>query len=208
MSAITLYAKKYLDTYSLDRDTMTNIEGISKAQQFCSYLQENNIDYKICIKHPLTGGCNESETYYKRFNDYLDFDYSICKHILVQERKGDKRVYLIIVDKDKKVDLNALKDILEARKLEFVSEYDMKELLDTNPGNVSIFNLVSDSENKVNLIMDLNLLNYDYLAFHPLYNGMTLFLRPKDAFKFLSIIKRDNQLIDIPEKKEKVKTYV
>lgn len=177
--------------------TMTRI---GEAKNFCSYLDQSGIDYQLCIKHPEVRGCGESEEYYKRFDSYLDFDYSICKHILVKERKGEKRVYLIIVDQNKKVDLNALKDMLECKKLEFVNEEEMRTLLNTNPGNVSIFNMINDKEEKVNLVIDYELLSKQSLAFHPLYNGMSLFLTPDNMVKFLVDINRKANIIDVPEK--------
>lgn len=62
-----------------------------------------------------------------------------------------------------------------------------------------------DIEHKVNLIIDKALLEKSLLAFHPLYNGMSLFLTPESALEYLKKINRVSSIIDVPSKnKERV----
>lgn len=201
-----------LNTYLMkqDDDVVKKINGLKKAKNFMEWLKDKDIIYKLCVKHPETKGCVQSKEYYQRYSDYLKFDYSICKHLLLRERKGKKDIYLIIVDMDKKVDLYKLKELLECKKFEFVNEVDLKELLDTTPGNISVFSLISDKEKKVKLLIDSKLLEKESLAFHPLYNGMTLFIEPKEVIKFLKDIKEDVIILDIPEKEKEdsMKVYL
>ncbi len=180
------------------------IKKIKVGQDFCHELDESGISYSWCIRHPEVVGCSESRNYYQRYQEYLGSDYSICKHLVVHERKGLKRNFLIIVDDEKSVDLKALKEQLDCSKLEFVDSDALCDLLSTVPGNVSLFNIKFDTDNRVNLIIDSELLDKSLLAFHPLYNGMSLFLTPNDAFKFLDTIDRCATVIDVPSKKEYV----
>ncbi len=166
------------------------LKEIEKGKTMCEYLSSHGISYEWCIKHKKVSGCFESEVYYKRFSDYIGDDYCIGKNLLVQERKGEKRVFLVIVPSTKKVDLNNLREVLNAKKLEFVKEDKMEEILHTKPGNVSIFNLIYDKENMVNLIIDDDILESNLVAFHPLYNGMSVFLKPSEVLKFLSFCGR------------------
>lgn len=178
------------------------LEKLKIGRDFCHYLEKNNIKYDICIKHPEVLGCNESIKYYKRFDEYLPDDYRICKHLLVKERKGKKRKYLLITDSTKKLDLNLLKDTLECKKLEFVNQEEMFDILHTTPGNVSIFNIINDKSNSVNLVIDKELLFANSLAFHPLYNGMSLFISPKECMKFIDLTGKKANTVVMPEKSE------
>ena len=78
----------------------------------------------------------------------------------------------------------------------------MKDLLNTEPGNVSLFNIMYDKEKQVNLIIDEDLLTGKSLAFHPLYNGMSVFLKPTECFKFLKLIDRKCCVLPIDSKQE------
>lgn len=163
---------------------------VEQAKSLCDLLVSSGIDYEYCISHDEVLGCGDSREYYEKYRDYLG-DYTICKNLVIHERKGQHRTFLVITSDDKSVDLKDLRDTLHVSKLEFASGEELRDLLDTYPGNVSLFNLMYDTERKVELVVDDEILGKELLAFHPLYNGMSLFLRPDEAFKFVSLIGRD-----------------
>ncbi len=101
------------------------------------------------------------------------------------------------------MDLKQLREQLGCGKLEFASSEDLEALLRTYPGNVSIFHLLYDEEKRVNLVLDQELLEYPSLAFHPLYNGMSLFLEPKEVLKFLERIEHEVEITEVPRMMEK-----
>lgn len=205
MSKVVIYQESLLKTYKtyLDKSECERVERMKKGMDFCKYLNEEDIEYDICIKHPEVLGCDESELYYKRFTQYLPSAYSICKHMLVKEKKGD-RVFLIIVNKDKKVDLSKIREYLGCKKLEFVNEEEMRQLLDTYPGCVSVFCMKNDTDKKVELVIDYDLIKYQSLAFHPLYCGMSLFLKPSEMMKFIGKLDIKPNIIDVPAKEQEV----
>ena len=121
-----------------------------------------------------------------------------CKNLFLKERKGEKRTFLVIVPMEKQVDLKELKERLGTSKLEFASSAKMQDLLQTTPGNVSIFNLIFDKDKKVNIVLDQDLFDSKLLAFHPLYNGMSIFLKEKEVRKFLDFCDRDYLVGAVP----------
>lgn len=189
--------KEYFDDYQYER-----YRKINKALDFCHYLDRHGVHFDRCIKHRVVAGCEESILYYERFQDYLFDEYAVCKNLFVQERKGDKRKFLIITDSNKRVDLKSLKEMMDSKKLEFVCEDTMKSLLHTTPGNVSLFNIIYDEDEKVDLIIDEDLLKASELAFHPLYNEMSIFLKPRECLKFLKLIGREATFLPIKDLKE------
>lgn len=74
----------------------------------------------------------------------------------------------------------------------------MLELLDITPGSVSVMGLMNDSENKVQLLMDRDLLKEEYLGCHPCINTSSLKLSAKDIMeKFLPAIHHEAVLVDL-----------
>lgn len=69
------------------------LEKIKIGQDFCQELTKKGISYAWCIKHKEVLGCCESKTYYQRYQEYLGSDYAIGKHLLVRERKGERRIF-------------------------------------------------------------------------------------------------------------------
>lgn len=177
------------------------LKNIKVALNFCSELEKMNVLYQYCIRHREVLGCAESRRYYQRYKEYIGQEYSICKHLLLQEKKG-QRLFLVIVDASKQVDLKEMREILNSKKLEFVSEEIMKESLHTSPGNVSVFHLQYDTSHRIECVMDHELCDQPLLAFHPLYNGMSLFLTPTNVFQYLKKINRTIRILDVPMKQD------
>ena len=189
---------KLSKSFRLSKEESHRIEMTKKAVKFCDTLERKGIQYDYCIRHKEATGCVD----YSRWNDYLGDDYAVGKHLLVQERKGEKKKYLVITDSSKQVDLKALKEELDCRKLEFVSPSDMESLINATPGNVSIFNMMYDENKEIKLIIDEDLMNASEVAFHPLYNGMSIFMPLSECFNFLATIGRSAEVMAIPVKNE------
>ena len=189
---------KLSKNFRLSKEESHRIEMTKKAVKFCDTLERKGIQYDYCIRHKEATGCVD----YSRWNDYLGDDYAVGKHLLVQERKGEKKKYLVITDSSKQVDLKALKEELDCRKLEFVSPSDMENLINATPGNVSIFNMMYDENKEIKLIIDEDLLEASEVAFHPLYNGMSIFMPLSECFNFLATIGRSAEVMAIPAKSE------
>lgn len=62
----------------------------------------------------------------------------------------------------------------------------MEQYLDITPGSVSVLGLMNDKENKVQLVVDEDILNSEYFGCHPCINTSSLRVRTQDIFeKFL-----------------------
>lgn len=179
--------------------------GMKKTQKLCDFLLEKNIPYELCVRHKEVGSCSDSVRIYERFQSYLDGDYSICKNLLLHEKKKE-RAFLVITEDRKYINMARLKEKLSSGGLRPATEEEMSELLGTYYGNVSLFNIQNDEENQVELVIDQDLLEKDYLAFHPNYNGASIFLKPSKVVSYLNVIDREAKFIDIPVKEEKIYT--
>ena len=87
---------------------------------------------------------------------------------------------------------------LGVARLSFAPEEFMEEFLDITPGSVSVMGLMNDKENRVQLLMDRDLLQEEYLGCHPCINTSSIKLTTKDLLeKFLPAVHHEAIYVDI-----------
>ena len=59
----------------------------------------------------------------------------------------------------------------------------MEQLLDITPGSLSVLGLMNDHENRVQLLIDEDVLKGEYFGCHPCINTSSLRLRTKDLME-------------------------
>ena len=68
----------------------------------------------------------------------------------------------------------------------------MERLLGCHPGSASILGLLNDQEGKVQLLIDEDLLQDDYICAHPCFNTSTLKMKKDEIINiFLPYVKHD-----------------
>ena len=76
--------------------------------------------------------------------------------------------------------------------MSFASAEDMEKYLDIKPGAVSIMGLMNDTENKVQLLVDEDVLDGEYLGCHPCVSTSSLRIRTDQLFgKYLEAVHHD-----------------
>lgn len=181
-------------------------EGHMHARLFCEILDAEGICYLYHFRHSVVNSCEDSQKIYKRMADLVRSPIITCRHVLVKERKNPEKVYLLIVDSSKgNVDFQSLRTLLCTRKLEFLNEEELEILLGTYSGNISVFQAVFDYQSKIQIVLDASLDSFSVLAFHPMYNGDTIFLPFSSVICYLEKIHHPYTLLDIPMKKRLMK---
>jgi Ala-tRNA(Pro) deacylase len=105
-------------------------------------------------------------------------DFWECKNLFLRNRKGDKH-YLVTVHADKRLDLKAVGEIV-GEKVGFASPERLKKYLDLEPGSVSPFGLLNDTNHEVVFILDSDALKHEYIGVHPNTNTQTLVIKTDD----------------------------
>jgi len=127
-------------------------------------------------EHPPLATIEDAKIHWANYNS------GRCKNIFVRNHKGDRH-YLIILEHLRQ--LNILEKRLKQGKLSFASDNRLKKYLGLEPGSVSPFGLINDTEKHVHLFIDEKLKDYDRLAFHPNINTASLVISRSDFLKFL-----------------------
>lgn len=112
----------------------------------------------------------------------------ICKNLFLCNRQKTN-FYLLMMPGDKPFKTKELSHQLGIARLSFASPEDMERYLDCTPGSSSIMGLANDKENKVQLLMDEDVVKGEFLGCHPCINTSSLKLYTKDVLeKFLPAV--------------------
>lgn len=103
----------------------------------------------------------------------------ICKNLFLCNRQKT-RYYLLMMPGDKKFLTKDLSAQINSARLSFAGDEDMLAFLDVTPGSVSVMGLMNDKENRVQLLIDSDVLKSDYVGCHPCMNTSSLRLKVSD----------------------------
>lgn len=109
----------------------------------------------------------------------LALEATICKNLFLCNRQ-ETSFYLLMIPGWKKFKTKDLSAQLGVARLSFAKENYMEEFLDITPGSVSVMGLMNDHENRVQLVIDEDVLKGTYIGCHPCINTSSLRLRTKD----------------------------
>lgn len=134
-------------------------------------LASLNISYEVLEHDPLL-----------TMQDGLDVEQKLklvpCKNLLLVNRQHE--FFLLMVSGDKRVKVNNIAKEINSSHLSFASDDDLKALLNVTTGAVSPLDLVSDTEHKVKVLMDKELLSQEFIGCHPGTNTMTVKMKTAD----------------------------
>ena len=98
---------------------------------------------------------------------------SICKNLFLCNRQ-ETDFYLLMIPGHKKFLTKELSTQLGVARLSFAPESYMEEFLDITPGSVSVLGLMNDTNHRVRLLIDADVLKEEYVACHPCINTTSL----------------------------------
>ena len=148
---------------------------IDKEERVYDLLDQLNIDYQR-IDH------EEANTMKVCLEIEKTLKSTICKNLfLVNSNKS--QYYLLMLKENKKFKTKMISKQINSSRLSFGSDEKMLEYLNITPGSVSLLGLMNDHDFKVQLLMDKDLLQDEYLGCHPCINTSSLRIKMKDVFE-------------------------
>ena len=109
----------------------------------------------------------------------------MCKNLFLCNRQKTA-FYLLLMPGDKKFKTKELSSQINSARLSFADAEDMLKYLDIEPGAVSIMGLMNDKEHHVQLLMDRDVLEGEYIGCHPCVCTSSLKMKTADVVeKFL-----------------------
>lgn len=115
----------------------------------------------------------------------------ICKNLLLCNRQ-ETQFYLLMIPAHKAFRSGVVSKQAGSSRLSFAGEQYMERFLDTTPGSASVMGLMNDTEGRVQLLVDEEVLQDEFLGCHPCINTSSLRIRTADVFgPFLKAVKHD-----------------
>ncbi len=122
----------------------------------------------------------------------------LCKNVFLCNSQKTKFYLLLMPGGKRFVTKDFCKQIVSPR-LSFAPAEFMEEYLDITPGSVSVMGLMNDKDNHVQLAIDKDILDQEYVAFHPCINTSSMKIAMKDLLdRFLPEVKHDYLVVDLP----------
>lgn len=153
-------------------------------------LAQLGIEYNECVHEPVLS-MDECAQIAARLG------ITPCKNLLLNDRQGN--FYLVMLSPDKRLAVKTVAQKIGCSRLSFVNGPKLYELIGATPGCVSPLGLIFDGRNLVRLLIDSDLLKFDFMVCHPCDNTCSIKIKLTDFFnKYLpSINHSDFTVLDL-----------
>lgn len=108
----------------------------------------------------------------------------MCKNLVLCNRQKTD-YYLLLMPGDKVFKTKELSSQINSARLSFASGEAMEELLGVLPGSASVLGLLKDTEGKVRLLIDKDLLQEKYFGCHPCKNTSSIRFTTEDLLNLV-----------------------
>lgn len=106
------------------------------------------------------------------------------KNLFLKDKKDN--YFLVTAEEEAEIDLKQIHHLIgAASRVSFGKPEALLEFLGLTPGAVSVFGLVNDSERKVKVILDADLMRHAVINAHPLVNTATTSIGRADLVRFV-----------------------
>ena len=118
------------------------------------------------------------------------------KNLFLRNKKEE--MWLVVALEDRAIDLKQLGERLGAGRLSFGSPERLRTYLGVEPGSVTPFAVINDTQHKVKLVLDSALREGGPVNAHPLVNTMTTALSSADLLRFFAATGHTPRWLDFP----------
>lgn len=154
-----------------------------------SKLNELKIPFEI-VDHPPALTTEEADS-------FIEGIEGVRTKSMFLTNKKKTAYYLLIMDDQKRLDMDRIKEITGEKRIKMASEDSLMEKMKLPAGVVSIFGLLNNEEKDIHVYFDKEITKEPRMSFHPNVNTKTIFLDTNDIFKFLESIDFNYSIIDV-----------
>lgn len=121
----------------------------------------------------------------------------ICKNLFLCNSQKTN-FYLLLMPGHKKFRTADVSKQIGSSRLSFAGPDDLLKYLGLTPGSVSVLGLMNDTQNRVNLLIDREVAESEYLGCHPCINTSSLKLKTRDVLeKFLPEVAHGYRIVEL-----------
>ena len=163
-----------------------------RIEKVLAHLNNGNFEY-TWYTHPEAPTIEIARRHWKKDGS------KHCKNLFFRNHKGNRH-YLVVLDCERDPDIHDLEHRLHQGKLSFASPQRMEKYLGLQPGSVSPFGLINDTDNHVHLFLDTNLQQQESLSFHPNDNRATVVIGVNEFKRYLDTVGNSYEFIELYDK--------
>ena len=120
------------------------------------------------------------------------------KNLFLKDKKG--ALFLVTALEDAVIELRSLHQRLGASgRFSFASTDVLRTMLGIEPGAVTPFAAMNDSEQRVSVVLDATMMQHETLNYHPLVNTMTTSIARADLVRFLEATGHPPRIVPVAE---------
>ncbi len=121
----------------------------------------------------------------------------ICKNLLLCNRQQTK-FYMLLIPGNMVFKTKYLSSQINSSRLSFASGEKMEELLNVTPGSLTVLSLMYDKEKQVELLIEKNIFNKEFIGCHPCVNTASVRFSTYDLKnKVLPGLEREYTIVDL-----------
>ena len=122
---------------------------------------------------------------------------AMCKNLFLSNRT-ETDFYLLMMPGDKRFSTKEFSSLIGSSRLSFAKPAYMEEFLGITPGSVSVLGLMNDTDRRVRLFVDGEVLRAPYIGCHPCINTSSLRLRTRDLLEvFLPAVRHSFETVEL-----------
>ena len=106
-------------------------------------------------------------------------------------------LWLVVTLNERSIDMKCLRKQIGSHHLSFGKSELLGEVLGVEPGSVTPFALINDTEGRVNVVLDKKMMGMDLLNYHPLTNNMTTAITPANLLIFIRDTGHNPALVEL-----------
>lgn len=118
-----------------------------------------------------------------------------CKNLFLKDKKD--QIWLVVCLEETDVDLKRLPAKIGAARLSFGRPELLVEVLGVEPGSVTPFALINDTEHRVSVVLEARMMRHEVLNYHPLVNSATMSIAASDLVRFIRACGHEPKLVEL-----------
>jgi Ala-tRNA(Pro) deacylase len=159
-------------------------------EELFALLDQLGIEYST-VEHPPFFTVDEGRPWHDKIPGLH------CKNLFIKDRRGG--IWLVVMPGEKRADLGRLEKLLAAPRFSFARSELLQEVLELNPGSVTPFGLINDRDRRVTVVLDQDMLDAEWVNYHPLHNAASTTLRSADLVRFVRALGYEPVIVRLPE---------
>lgn len=130
-------------------------------------------------------------------------DATICKNLLLCNRQCTD-FYMLMMPGNKPFKTKDLSHQIGTSRLSFAAPEYMEEFLDITPGSLSVLGLMNDTNHRVQLLIDEDVLAGELIGCHPCINTSSLRMKTADLMELvIPAMEHEPRIVVLPKYEEK-----